>query len=219
MTASALCRRDRSRYSHLLRHCVSRHSSLSRGLAVFGLLVLFTACSLLFSPARSYVANRDLLDVTAREAGFEVDPAHFELVGVDLRDDVVTFQYKGKEYSGDQSWVMRFSEKSTERDTIGLSDVHSLAGVLSEGRRSFAVVDDGERPFESGTARYLRYTFESPVRDDSGEALVGRGIFVVLRRAVAGGVLVYQIKLDNYGDRDELVWSDLAPLLAPLAER
>ncbi len=113
---------------------------------------------------------------------------------------------------------MRFSEKSTEQDPIALSDAYPLVRAISEGRKRFEVGESGERQFAGDVARYLKYTFESPLRGESGEAFVGRGILVVLRRMGAEGPLIYQIKLDNYGDRDDLVFADLEPLLAPLAE-
>ncbi len=180
--------------------------------------VLVTACSLLQSPDRSYVSNRELLEATSKRLGFEVDPEQFTVVAADLRDDVITLQYTGKAFPGDQAWIMRFSEKSTEQDSIALSDVHPLVRALSEGRRRFEVVESGERVFAGDVARYLKYTFESPLRGETGEAFVGRGFLVVLRRMGAEGRLIYQIKLDNYGDRDDLVFADLEPLLASLAE-
>ena len=215
MTASA---RRRRRGGDFPCRSGARVGPSGRVLAILS-AVLVTACSLLQSPERSYVTNRELLEATSKRLGFEVDPEQFTVVAADLRDDVITLQYTGKAYPGDQAWVMRFSEKSTEQDSIALSDVHPLVRALSDGRRRFAVVESGERAFAGDVARYLEYTFESPLRGATGEAFVGRGFLVVLRRMGAEGRLVYQIKLDNYGDRDELVFADLEPLLAPLSEK
>jgi hypothetical protein len=146
-----------------------------------------------------------------------VEPSEFALVAAEVREDSLTFQFRGRKHPGDSAWVVRFSQKSTEQDPVALSDVHSLLPVLAEGRRNFAVLDEGEKEVAESTAAYVRYRFDSAVHDEKGQPLAGRGIVVVLRRSGDSGTVVYHIKLDNHGDRDDLSWDDLEPFLRPLA--
>ena len=180
------------------------------------LLLLLNGC-FLRPVEREYLSNDELLQTIARNSSHEVDPGSFQLIAVDVHNDAVTFQYQGVEYPGDRAWVIRFSEKSTEQNPDALREVHPFLKVLEEEHRNFNIVFEGPAELDGYDARYVSYEFSSPVHDGAGKPLQGRGILASLGplESDASG-WVYQVKLDNYGDRVDLGWGDLQPLLAPL---
>ncbi len=171
------------------------------------------SCAALTSSEMEYVANDDVLALAADALGYHVDPRRFVLTELDIRSDSAVFQYRGVEYSGDRAWVVRFSEKSTERDAIAMTDPYALLEVIAAGRRGFRVVE--ESAGEDDLVRYIRYEFDSIVEDDGAESLNGRGLVAVLRHVDNSreSPLVFHIKLDNHGDRDELTAEALEPFL------
>ncbi|MBI4604095.1 MAG: hypothetical protein HY721_19230 [Planctomycetes bacterium] len=186
------------------------------GLAV---LAFVPGCLLFGPPARSYRSNREVLAATAEACGFVVDPERYVLEGVDVREDSVTFQHRGAERAGDHAWVVRFSQKSTEQDPVALADVFSLLSVIAKGREGFAVRD--ERAVEVGAegmrARYVRYHFDSPIHGEDGKPLPAHGILASARVDSPEGPIVYQLKLDNHGDREDVGWAELRPFVEAIA--
>ncbi len=190
-------------------------------IGVVSLLVWMCAgvcgCSLFTAPRRDYTTNDRLLTSLADASGYRVADEEFELVEIDLRDDVITYQYRGVEYAGDQAWVIRFSEKSTEQNPAALSDIDSLTSVLREGRRRFEIVSEGTVTRGAGdVVSFVAYRFDSTVQSNSGVPFEGRGVVAVLSQSVGDLRLIYQIKLDNYGDRTDLAIGDLDAFLQPL---
>ena len=190
---------------------------------VFGGAVLALAaglqsgCLFLSAPEREYSSNAGVLEELASGLGYVVDPGRFVLVAADVREDSVTLQYKGAEYPGDVAWVVRFSQKSTEQDPDALAAAQNLVPVIAEGRRGFVVVQEGSVLHGETPLTFVRYRFASEVRDDAGEPVVGRGYVVAgAKDDGAGNALVFHIKLDNLGDRDELSWADILPFLDAL---
>ena len=165
---------------------------------------------------REYVSNDALLHSLAEEAGYRVDPERFRLVAADVHRDVVTFQYQGVEFAGDRAWVIRFSEKSTEQNPEALREVYPFLDVLREEHRGFRLVVDSSTHFDRLEASYVTYEFASPVRDATGQPLRGHGVLASIG-GPSGGGFVYQIKLDNHGDRETRSWDDLAPFVSQLA--
>jgi hypothetical protein len=180
------------------------------------LVALLGGCAFLTSPTRDYESNRAVMDGLTSATGYEVDPARFRLVMAQVEEDSVTFQYRGVEHPGDTAWVLRFSAKSTEQDPVALTDVYDLLPVLAEGRAGFTITEEGEKEWGGATVQYVRYRFESKVRDDLAKPLIGHGIVAALARGAPGSLLVYKLKLDNHGDRDDVLWQDLLAFLEPL---
>jgi hypothetical protein len=173
-------------------------------------------CAVLDSPEKVYVSNRPLLEEIPRLSGYSVDPAKFRLVGTDVREDSITYQFQGVEYAGDHAWVVRFSEKSTEQLPDALTDVVALLPLIAESRMGFELIEEGTREVGGSMARFARYRFDSPVNDAEGKPFPGHGIVAALRVDSSGGPIVYQMKLDNHGDRDDVRWEDLGPFEAPI---
>ena len=188
---------------------------MKRLLPALAVLPVAVGCALLRPVDVEYVSNDNVLQDVATSA-YPVDPKLFEAVSIDARDDALTFQYRGLAYPGDSAWVVRFSEKGTEQDPLTLRDVYTVLPAISEGRRFFKVIDDGEVPWNGALLRFVRYRFESAVRDASGTALEGRGILAAIAWEHDGGWGVYRFKLDNHGDRETLDWKALLPFLQPL---
>lgn len=183
------------------------------GLSLFAAACLSTGCSFFFPPEREYLSNDAVLRATAEAFGFAVDPRLYKLDGLEAREDSVTLQYEGVKRVGDHAWVVRFSEKSTEQDPLALVDVYSLLAVLKEGKPRFAITEEGSRDAGGSTAKFVRYRFESPIRDRSGNPLPAHGIVATFRVEKMSVPLVYQLKLDNHGDRDDVLWDDLRPFI------
>jgi len=182
-------------------------------LAAGVLALVGSGCSFLSSLEREYTSNRDLIQAASECAGFTVDPSLFELTGLDLREDSLTFQLRGVRHPGDHAWVVRFSEKSSEQNPLAVSDVYSLLSLIGEGRTGFRIVEEADKDVLGERAKYVRYVFESPIHDGDGKALQGHGIVASVRLPGASGPLVQHMKLDNHGDRDDVQWDDLAPFL------
>ncbi len=178
-----------------------------------GAAILLPGCSFLTTAERDYLSNEDVLGTAAMASGYLVDPGLFRLTGLDVREDSISFQYSGVAHPGDHAWVVRFSEKTTEQNPIALADVYSLLPLLGEGRNGFAIVDEGARAADGLSARFVRYRFESPIRDGAGKPLPAHGIVASLRVEGGGTPLVYHLKLDNHGDREDVGWEDLEPLV------
>jgi hypothetical protein len=176
-----------------------------------------SGCSLFTSVEPNFVTNRPLLERAAEEVGYRVDAARFTLTAADVREDSVTFRYRGVTHIGDTAWVVRFSQKTTEQDPVSLSEAYALLPVVADGRRNFAVVDDGETVLDEHEVRFVRYRFDSSIRDENGEPLPARGILAVLSQQSPGGdTVVYRIKVDNHGDRAVLDAEALRPFVDAL---
>jgi hypothetical protein len=180
---------------------------------VLALPWLLGSCSIFGVAGRSYESNREAIEACAAACGLALEGGDFELEGIDLREDSMTFLCRGKRFPGDHGWIVRFSEKSTEQDPVALADVYSFLPVLAEGRRGFQEVDRGERESAGERLRYVRYRFTSPITDEAGRPLAAHGIVVSLRRESSRGPVVFQIKLDNHGDREDVGLEDVAPLV------
>ena len=183
------------------------------------IVCLLAGCAVLERPEREYISNRPVLEEVPRLSGYAVDPARFQLVGTDIREDSITYQYRGVEFVGDHAWVVRFSEKSTEQNPDALTDVVALLPFIAESRAGFELGEEGTREIGGSTARFARYQFESPVRDMEGKPFPAHGIVAAVRVDSSAGPIVYQIKLDNHGDREAVRWEDLLPFIAPIFDR
>jgi hypothetical protein len=173
-------------------------------------------CMALSPPERDFARNEAALRAAADASSYRVDPRAYRLAGAEVREDSITYQYQGVEKVGDHAWVVRFSEKSTEQDPQGLADVYALLPLIAEGRQGFQVLEEGERAVAGAKARFVRYRFDSPVRDEAGKPFPAHGIIAAVRVEESGGPVVYHLKLDNHGDREQVTWEDLGPFLAPL---
>ena len=189
--------------------------------AIFALTIysaLGSGC-VLIGPDVSYLSNREILEVTSEAAAVTVDGDSFELVQAEILEDSIAFHYRGVAFPGDQAWILRFSEKSSEQDPVRLSDVYSLLPILQEGREGFRRVADDTDQREDATVCYVAYSFDSPVHDEDGKALAGRGLVATITCERSGKPVVYHVNLDNWGDRDKLDIEDLQPLLEPILGR
>jgi hypothetical protein len=191
---------------------------MSRDVGVI-LAGLLAGCAIIESPQKEYVSNEPLLAEIPRLSGYDVDPGRFELVGTDVREDSITYQFRGIRFVGDHAWVVRFSEKSTEQSPDALTDVVTLLPLIAESRTGFEVLEEGTREAGGSTARFARYRFDSPVRDVEGKPFPAHGIVAAFRVESSAGPIIYQMKLDNHGDREAVGWEDLAPLVAPIRGR
>jgi hypothetical protein len=175
-----------------------------------------SGCYLLSAPEKAYVSNEEHLARMGEAIGYGLDPELYKLVAAEIREDSLTLQFRGVRYVGDSAWVVRFSAKSSEQDPYALADVYSLLPLLAESRSNFGVTEEGKQPYKGTEVQYVRYKFDSPVRDDDSKALPASGILATLVRSQGDDTLVYHIKLDNHGDRDQVEWEDLLPLLKPI---
>ena len=178
-------------------------------------LSLAVGCAFLTPLEVEYQSNDGVLAVVA-ESSYRVDPSLFEVTSAEVRDDALTFHYVGRAYPGDSAWVVRFSEKGTEQDPLTLRDVYTVLPAVADGRRAFRVLDDGDVPWGDSRLRFIRYRFESSVRDATGAPLEGRGVLAAMAVEHPGGWFVYRLKLDNHGDRERLDWQALLPFLEPI---
>jgi hypothetical protein len=175
-------------------------------------------CSVLSSPDREYSSNARVLAAIEDRLDYRVDRSEFLLTRAEITDDAITLHYLGVAHPGDQAWVVRFSEKSTELSPERLATVAPALAVI-EGERlqpDFAARPPAETEVAGVRIEAATYTFRSTLAP-AGRS--GRGVLAALRRTERGDEVVYQIKLDNHGDRANLTAEDLAPLLAPLALR
>jgi len=177
---------------------------------------LLAGCAAFSSPEREFSSNERVLGAIESRLGYRVDRAAYRLVRAEVTEDAITLHYLGVEYPGDQAWVVRFSEKSSELAPERLARVAPAIAVIAEERLQPGFL--AQAPVESEVAgvriESAAYTFRSTL----APAETGRGILAALRRSDGDGAVVYQIKLDNHGDRQSLVPADLEPLLAPLRE-
>ena len=179
-----------------------------------GLVASTLGCSVFSSPDREYRSNERVLDAVAGRVGYVIDDDFAELTRVEIEDDVITFHYRGVEYPGDQAWVVRFSEKSTELEPESLATVASAIEVIRDEnlQRGFEAEEARSQVLFGVEIEFAAYTFDSALAPSGRE---GRGLLVALRRVENGLPVIYQIKLDNHGDRERLSAADLAPFLTP----
>jgi hypothetical protein len=113
---------------------------------------------------------------------------------------------------------VRFSQKSTELAPHRLAAVATALAVIEEERLQpeFAAHPPAETEVAGVRLEAATYTFHATLAPPGRR---GRGVIAALRRTEGGDEVVYQIKLDNHGDRETLGPQDLAPLVAPLASR
>jgi hypothetical protein len=182
------------------------------------LVCALSGCGFLMSSEREYISNGDLLEEIAVLSRYPVDAGLFKLTRIDMRDDSITYQFRGVQFVGDHAWVVRYSEKSSEQNPVDLVDLNSLLPVISEGKSGFDVLGEGEEEVGGHVLRYIRYRFDSPIGDGQGRPLPGRGIVGSVHTQASGGALVYQIKLDNHGDRAEVTWEVLEPFVESIIE-
>ena len=191
--------------------------SLRSLVLLLGSLAL-SGCSFLSSPDREFRENDRVLDTLAASLGYSIDRDEFELTRAEIEDDAATLHYRGVEYPGDQAWVVRFSEKSTELSPEALTHVESAVAVIREEglQPSFSVSGTETVVIDGLTVELARYTFKSHL---APAERTGLGILAATRAEVGGLPIVVQIKLDNYGDRQALAADALRPFLAPLKSR
>jgi len=146
-----------------------------------------------------------------------VDPDLYALSGADVREDSITYHFQGVKSVADHAWVVRFSQKSTEQNPDSLMNVAALLPLIAAGKRGMSLLEEAERVLGDLKVRYIRYRFDSPVRDAEGKPFPAHGIIAAVRQETSGGTVVYHMKLDNHGDRDEVTVQDLKPFLEPIA--
>ena len=187
---------------------------MSRILLTALALGTLAGCAVLTSPDRKFAANDPVLRSIEAKMRYVVDPDRYRLVRAEVAEDAVTLHYLGVEYPGDQAWVVRFSEKSTELAPESLASVEpALAVIDAESLQPEFAAGPVETTTRSGvTLETAAYTFHSTLAPIGRS---GRGILAAFRRTERGQPVVYQLKLDNHGDRDQLTVADLAPFLAP----
>ena len=173
-------------------------------------------CAVLETTSRDYHSNEPVLQAVPDVSGYRVDPERQRLLGADVREDSITYQYGGVEKVGDHAWVVRFSQKSSEQSPDSLMNVAALLPLIAEGRDGFEVVEEGQGTFRKIPVSFVRYRFQSPIRDVEGKPFPAHGIVASLRQPGGSESIVWQMKLDNHGDRDDVVLEDLAPFLEPL---
>lgn len=192
-----------------------------RTLAVAALALLLgglAGCAVLTSPERNYDSNRRAMRTVEHELDYVVDRAAYRLERIEVTDDAVTFHYLGVAYPGDQAWVVRFSEKSTELEPERLASVEPAVAVIRDQglQPGFAAASVGTAEVEGVSIEAATYTFRSTL---APKGRTGRGVLAALRRVEGNDTVIYQVKLDNHGDRAALTAADLAPFIAPLATR
>lgn len=171
-------------------------------------------CAVLERSTREYSSNEPILEAIA--SSYAVDSRLHRLLGADVRDDSITYQYTGVEKVGDHAWVVRFSQKSSEQSPDSLMNVAALLPLIAEGRKGFEVVEEGEKSYRGLPVTYVRYRFESPIRDGEGRPFPAHGIVAAAREGGPQTPIVWQIKLDNHGDRDDVTLEDLVAFLDPI---
>ena len=110
---------------------------MSRILLAALALATLAGCAVLTSPDRKFAANDPVLRSIEAKMRYVVDPDRYRLVRAEVAEDAVTLHYLGVEYPGDQAWVVRFSEKSTEKK---MSRRPSESKSISTGCQCPAVV-------------------------------------------------------------------------------
>jgi len=191
-------------------------SALLRRTAAIAALFL-GGCAAFSSPEREFSSNERVLSGIESRLDYHVDRGAYRLVRAEVTEDAVTLHYLGVETPGDQAWVVRFSEKSSELAPDRLAKVAPAIAVIAEEelQPGFAPGAPAQSEVLGVRLESASYTFRSSLAP-SGRT--GRGIIAALRRTERNEPVVYQIKLDNHGDRESLTTADLAPFLAPLAE-
>jgi len=187
-----------------------------RGVALLLLVApLLAGCAFLSSPAREFASNHDVLEAVARELGFRVDSRQFRLERAEVCEDSVTLHYVGVDYPGDRAWVVRFSEKSTELAPESLASVAPAIAVIRDERLlpEFAPSPPRRVAIGGEVLEVSEYTFRSTL---APPGRTGQGIVAAIERTERGHPVVYQIKLDNFGDRKELSVEALAPFVDAL---
>ena len=185
---------------------------------LLGLVLGASGCSVLSGPEREYTSNERVLSSIEGRLRYEVDRAAFRLTRAEVTDDAVTLHYSGAEHPGDQAWVVRFSQKSSELAPERLASVAPAVAVIEEEGLQAGFSPSAVRTVTIAgvAAEAVTYTFESTL---APEGRSGRGALAAVRVLERGHEVVYQIKLDNHGDRETLTPADLAPFLVPLADR
>lgn len=167
---------------------------LALGLAASG-------CQFLSSREREYRSNLEVLALAEQATGYIVDRNVYALEALDLRDDSVTYHYRGVASPGDHAWVVRFSQKSSEQDPPAVVDVYGLLPVVREGKSGFAITTEGEVEVGGVQLKRVAYRFESPIHDNEGKPLPGNGILASFKVNGGPAPVVFHVKLDNHGDR------------------
>lgn len=204
-------RRIQSRESAIVPVRFGKVKRIAARLGLASLLAL-SACNLI-EPEIDYLSNRDILEEISRGAAFRIDPTLFVLRRAVIEDDSLTLHYTGVAHEGDEIWVVRFSQKTTEQDPAALADLYSLLAEIEKGRNNFTLEKDDEVQVDSAKIQYATYNFESPVRDDAGVPLTGHGVVGTLVTERSGQSVVYKFNLFNWGDRDALGIEDLDPFV------
>ena len=108
------------------------------------------------------------------------------LIHGQVLEDFLLLDYRGVAYPGDRATVRRISRKSTEQKPERFVDMDSFLPILEEHRRAFQRVGAGEETIGEARLRYVRYTFEPPIRNEEGGFNSGRGIAGILERTLDG---------------------------------
>ncbi len=175
-------------------------------------------CSVFSAPDREYQSNARVLSAIEAKIHYRVDRSAFRLTHAEVTEDAITLHYLGVEHPGDQAWVVRFSEKSTELAPDRLATVAPAISVIRDGELLPGFTPNLVSSLEiAGVAlEAATYTFDSTLAP-SGRT--GRGVLAAVRRTERGRSVIYQIKLDNHGDRERLTPAALTPLIAAIAPR
>jgi hypothetical protein len=185
-----------------------------RALALAAALLL-AGCAAFSSPEREFSSNERVLAAIESRLDYRVDRAAYRLVRAEVTEDAITLHYLGVAFPGDQAWVVRFSEKSSELAPERLARVAPAIAVIEEERLQPGFLAGAPAESEVAGVRIesASYTFRSTLAPEE----TGRGILAALRVQEGEDAVVYQIKLDNHGDRQRVGVEDLAPFVAPLA--
>jgi hypothetical protein len=185
-------------------------SVLALGLASF----LAAGCNVLTAPDRQFVSQEKVLESAAEAAAYVPDRERYRLVRLDASADAITFQYLGVREPGDGAWVVRFAQKSTEQDPEGLTRIGSLVAAIARGKPGFEKVEEGRRQHKGLQVDIVRYRYRSAVLDAKGKPVAASGIAAIVKVDMRPAPVIYQFNLENFaGDRSEVGWTDLVPLL------
>ena len=183
---------------------------LASGLAPW----LAAGCNVLTSPHRQFVSQEKVLESAAEAAGYVPDGGRYRLVRIDASTDAITFQYLGVREPGDGAWVVRFAQKSTEQNPEGLARIESLAAAIARGKPGFEKVEEGRKDHQGLPVEFIRYRYRSAVLDGKGKPAIACGIAAIAKVDTDPAPVIYQFNVENFaGDRSEVGWDDLVPLL------
>jgi hypothetical protein len=183
---------------------------LAGALSLLGL----SGCSLFFSPRREFVHQEDVLEATARAAGFSPDGRIYQLIFSEVSRDSLIFQYRGVENPDDQAWAIRFSQKSSEQKPDDLGRLNDLLQAIQKGKEAFEVGKRDRRELKGLAVEFAPYRFHSVLKGRSGDPLIASGMAAVVRVDGVPAPLIFQLNVQNItGRRPEVGWEQMEPLV------